>query len=281
MSIIWLQLNDSESFQNLVLNLLVSKDSTRDELLSLLKQKNHYVKQKTDFFRKVLTKIYWYDSKLCDVDTFLKNKNLNIQKDLKLLMFAYEFARLKHLKQTRKDWSLYFWHSFQVANIVLDEYDKTDINTLIICLLHDVWEDVLRDYLQDDQIFSLLEKIFWKHIAFWLSLMTKDSKIPDWLNVYDENISRQKRDERYFERINKQLRKFKKLSKKKQEILLAVIRSKSADRLHNLRDIKAVSKDFVNRKITETKENLLPIVIVWDKKSYELLVDQINELESL
>lgn len=88
------------------------------------------------------------------------------------LRAAISFAARAHQGQRRKDRiTPYVAHPFRVATIVATVFGETDPDTLTAAVLHDTIEDTTVDY--DD-----LEEAFGKRIADWVSLLSKDPRLP-------------------------------------------------------------------------------------------------------
>ena len=94
-------------------------------------------------------------------------------KSLQPILQAASFAGRAHKGQLRKDKETpYVCHVFRVCLIVRDLFGFDDPRMLIAALLHDTIEDTLIDF--DD-----LESAFGAEIAQWVSLLTKDKRLPE------------------------------------------------------------------------------------------------------
>lgn len=92
---------------------------------------------------------------------------------LNLIAKALDFAAKKHRDQRRKDHasSPYINHPIALVNILVNEAEITDTNTLVAALLHDTIEDT-------DTTPEELEKIFGKKIRSVVEEVTDDQRLP-------------------------------------------------------------------------------------------------------
>lgn len=144
------------------------------------------------------------------------------------IQFAYFVSKYGHAKQRRDDGSRYFDHPKAVAWIYVSELEGRDSRIIIDMLLHDIIEDT---YLLSPYRVS---RNFGKEIALDVSAMTK---LPDGKETTKE----------YLERC---------VVRGPHTIL-----SKLCDRLHNHRDAKGCTEEKQKRKIVETKEYHIPILL--------------------
>ncbi len=159
-----------------------------------------------------------------------KVKKNNPKADLDLLMLAYDFAQNAHEGQKRQSGEPYIQHSLHTAFTLAQI--KTDLNTIIAGLLHDVPEDTKRTLAE-------VEKNFGKEVASLVRGITKLSKI------------KYRGVERYVESLRKM---FLAMASD-----LRVILIKFADRLHNLRTLDALPPEKQERIARETLEIYAPI----------------------
>ena len=158
-------------------------------------------------------------------DIVNKMKKNNRKSDSKLIVKAYNFAKDNHGEQLRKSGEPYIIHPLQVAYILADL--GMDDATVCAALLHDVVEDteVTHQNLIDE--FSL-------EIAEMVDGVTKLSKL-NYESVEEEQVENYRK---MFLAMGKDIR---------------VIRIKLADRLHNMRTLKFLSRD---RQIANAKETM-------------------------
>lgn len=147
------------------------------------------------------------------------------KRDVKIIQKAYEFARSKHGEQLRKSGEPYIIHPVQVA-YTLANLDLDD-NTICAALLHDVLEDTDTSY--DDLI-----KEFNEEVAYMVDGVTKLSKL-QYASVEEQQVENYRK---MFLAMGKDIR---------------VILIKLADRLHNMRTLKFLTRD---RQIANAKETM-------------------------
>ena len=164
-----------------------------------------------------------------DVVKVAKENNKKI--DTKLIKKAYDFALEKHKDQVRRSGEPYIIHPLQVAYILaglgLDE------STIAAALLHDVIEDT--DVTLED-----LGKKFSEEIAGMVDGVTKLAK----LNYSSEEEEQVENYRKMFLAMGKDIR---------------VILIKLADRLHNMRTLKYLSRDRQIANAKETQDLYAPL----------------------
>lgn len=153
--------------------------------------------------------------------------------DVKKFISAFEFAKLAHEGQTRKDGSPYIIHPVATARILSTL--KVDEDTLIAALLHDVPEDTSRTVEE-------IGGLFGERIAFLVEGITKLSKVH-----YQNDME------------GRQIESLKKLlihTAKDPRVILI----KLADRLHNMRTLHFHTKPEKQIRISrETLEVYVPM----------------------
>ena len=158
-------------------------------------------------------------------DVIAKKKEITKRVDTKLIMKAYNLANDKHKNQKRSSGEPYIIHPLNVAYILagigLDE------STLCAALLHDVVEDT--DLTNKD-----LSEMFGEEIAQMVEGVTKLSTI-QFATVEEKQVENYRR---MFLAMGKDIR---------------VILIKLADRLHNMRTLKYLTRE---RQIANAKETL-------------------------
>ena len=158
-------------------------------------------------------------------DIIAKAKKHNRKTDTKLITRAYEFARTNHGNQVRMSGEPYIVHPVQVAYILADL--GLDDSTICAALLHDVVEDT--DVTKEDMI-----REFGKEIANMVDGVTKLSKL-NYESVEEAQIENYRK---MFLAMGKDIR---------------VIMIKLADRLHNMRTLKFLTRD---RQLANAKETM-------------------------
>ena len=158
-------------------------------------------------------------------DIVNKMKKNNRKNDIKLILKAYNFAKEHHGEQKRKSGEPYIVHPVQVAYILADL--ELDDSSVCAALLHDVVEDT--DVTHGD-----LVNEFGLEIAEIVDGVTKLSKL-NYESVEEEQVENYRK---MFLAMGKDIR---------------VIMIKLADRLHNMRTLKYLSRD---RQIANAKETM-------------------------
>ncbi|WP_187429073.1 GTP pyrophosphokinase rsh [Roseobacter fucihabitans] len=144
---------------------------------------------------------------------------------------AYEYGREMHEGQLRHSGEPYFTHPVAVAAILTQQ--QLDDATIITALLHDTIEDTKASYLE-------VTRLFGAEVAELVDGVTK-------LTNLQLNSSETKQAENFrklFMAMSKDLR---------------VILVKLADRLHNMRTIKAMRPDKQAQKARETMDIFAPL----------------------
>ena len=157
------------------------------------------------------------------------HKNLpKVNEDL--IKKAFEFAIEAHKHDLRASGEPYFYHPYEVAMIVAEEFPLDDI-TIVSTLLHDVVEDT-------DFDLNLMAKEFGKEVTEIVDGVTKISGI-----FKGQDITKAENYRKMLLSMVKDVR---------------VILVKFADRLHNMRTLEFVSPDKQKRIAQETLEIYAP-----------------------
>ena len=154
------------------------------------------------------------------VDLMKKNYK---KSDSKLIRRTYEFAKSKHENQFRKSGEPYIIHPVQVAYILATL--GMDDSTICAALLHDIAEDT-------DVTIKDIEREFSKEIAEMVDGVTKLGNLK-YTSAEEQQVENYRK---MFLAMGKDIR---------------VILIKLADRLHNMRTLKYLSRD---RQIAISKE---------------------------
>ena len=172
------------------------------------------------------------------------NKFLNPER----LDKAYNFAVKAHQNQKRASGDPYSVHPIEVANILTDL--KLDSATITTGLLHDTIEDTFATY-------ETIKSEFGDEVAELVDGVTK-------ISVFENTAS-----------ANSKVENFRKLilaTSKDIRVLLVKI----ADRLHNMRTIKAITKDEKRKRIAqETMEIYAPLA---DRMGMHRIRDELEDL---
>jgi len=172
------------------------------------------------------------------------NKFLNPEK----LDKAYNFAVKAHQNQKRASGDPYSVHPIEVANILTDL--KLDSATITTGLLHDTIEDTFATY-------DTIKNEFGDEVADLVDGVTK-------ISVFENTAG-----------ANSKVENFRKLilaTSKDIRVLLVKI----ADRLHNMRTIKAINnKDKRQRIAQETMEIYAPLA---DRMGMHIIRDELEDL---
>ena len=172
------------------------------------------------------------------------NKFLNPEK----LNKAYDFAVKAHSNQKRASGDPYSVHPIEVANILTDL--KLDSATITTGLLHDTIEDTYATY-------ETIKGEFGNEVADLVDGVTK-------LSVLENEASSNSKAENF--------RKLILATSKDIRVLLVKI----ADRLHNMRTIKAISKEDKRKRIAqETMEIYAPLA---DRMGMHRIRDELEDL---
>lgn len=145
--------------------------------------------------------------------------------DTKLVMKAYEYAKNKHGDQLRKSGEPYIIHPIQVAYTLATL--ELDESTICAALLHDVLEDT-------DTTKEQLAQQFTQEIAEMVDGVTKLGKL-SYTSIEEQQVENYRK---MFLAMGKDIR---------------VILIKLADRLHNMRTLKYLTRD---RQIANAKETM-------------------------
>ena len=172
------------------------------------------------------------------------NKFLNPEK----LDKAYNFAVKAHQNQKRASGVPYSVHPIEVANILTEL--KLDSATITTGLLHDTIEDTFATY-------ETIKSEFGDEVADLVDGVTK-------ISVFENTAG-----------ANSKVENFRKLilaTSKDIRVLLVKI----ADRLHNMRTIKAISKEDKRQRIAqETMEIYAPLA---DRMGMHIIRDELEDL---
>ena len=172
------------------------------------------------------------------------NKFLNPER----LDKAYNFAVKAHQNQKRESGDPYSFHPIEVANILTDL--KLDSATITTGLLHDTIEDTFATY-------ETIKNEFGHEVADLVEGVTK-------ISVFENTAD-----------TNSKVENFRKLilaTSKDIRVLLVKI----ADRLHNMRTIKAITKkDKKERIAQETMEIYAPLA---DRMGMHTIRDELEDL---
>ncbi|MHA6265266.1 RelA/SpoT family protein [Aliiroseovarius sp. CAU 1755] len=148
-----------------------------------------------------------------------------------LIRAAYEYGARMHEGQTRHSGEPYFTHPFAVAEILADM--RLDDATIITALLHDTIEDTGSTY-------SEVSKLFGSDVAELVDGVTKLTN----LQLSSSETKQAENFRKLFMAMSKDLR---------------VILVKLADRLHNMRTIRAMRPDKQVQKSRETMDIYAPL----------------------
>ncbi len=172
------------------------------------------------------------------------NKFLNPE----TLSKAYDFAVKVHKDQKRQSGDPYVIHPVAVANILTEL--KLDSATIATGLLHDTIEDTYANY-------KTIEEQFGKEVADLVDGVTK-------ISVFENQAISNSKAENF--------RKLILATSKDIRVLLV----KLADRLHNMRTLKAIDKEEKRKRIAkETMEIYAPLA---DRMGMNRIRDELEDL---
>ena len=161
---------------------------------------------------------------------------------------AYDFALKAHQKQKRDEGSPYIIHPVAVADILTEL--KLDSATIATGLLHDTIEDTHATY-------ETVKEEFGQEVADLVDGVTK-------ISVFENTASANSKAENF--------RKLILATSKDIRVLLVKI----ADRLHNMRTIKAITGDDKKKRIAqETMEIYAPLA---DRMGMHRIRDELEDL---
>ncbi|WP_375688362.1 RelA/SpoT family protein [Pseudooceanicola sp. LIPI14-2-Ac024] len=155
----------------------------------------------------------------------------NPKTDENLIRVAYDYGRAAHDGQFRQSGEPYFTHPVAVAAILTQQ--KLDDATIITALLHDTIEDTKASYGE-------IADIFGKDIADLVDGVTKLTK----LQLSSTETQQAENFRKLLMAMSKDLR---------------VILVKLADRLHNMRTIRAMRAEKQVQKARETMDIFAPL----------------------
>ncbi|MDO5557019.1 MAG: bifunctional (p)ppGpp synthetase/guanosine-3',5'-bis(diphosphate) 3'-pyrophosphohydrolase [Clostridia bacterium] len=164
-------------------------------------------------------------------DIIIKMKKNNRRCDVKLILRTYDYANRLHKDQLRKSGEPYIIHPLQVAYILANL--ELDENTICAALLHDVVEDT-------DKTVQDLKIEFNEEIAEMVDGVTKLGKL-DYTTIKEQQVENYRK---MFLAMGKDIR---------------VILIKLADRLHNMRTLKYLSRERQIANAKETAELYAPL----------------------
>ena len=172
------------------------------------------------------------------------NKFLNLEK----LNKAYNFAVKAHSNQKRASGDPYSVHPIEVANILTEL--KLDSATITTGLLHDTIEDTFATY-------ETIRNEFGNEVADLVDGVTK-------ISVFENTASANSKAENF--------RKLILATSKDIRVLLVKI----ADRLHNMRTLKAIDREEKRQRIAqETMEIYAPLA---DRMGIHRIRDELEDL---
>src|SRR6056297_1137904 len=164
-----------------------------------------------------------------DLVALVRNYNPGTNADL--IVEAYDYGLDMHDGQVRKSGEPYFSHPVAVAAILTEQ--QLDDATIITALLHDTIEDTRSTYAE-------VEARFGREIADLVDGVTKLTN----LQLSSSETKQAENFRKLFMAMSKDLR---------------VILVKLADRLHNMRTIKAMRPDKQSQKARETMDIYAPL----------------------
>ncbi|HEX6209082.1 MAG TPA: bifunctional (p)ppGpp synthetase/guanosine-3',5'-bis(diphosphate) 3'-pyrophosphohydrolase [Actinomycetota bacterium] len=160
-----------------------------------------------------------------------KVRAFNQKADIRLIERAYEVAERAHHGQLRKSGEAFIEHPLGVTHVLADL--GMDTTTLVAGLLHDVVEDT-------SVTLEEVEREFGADVAALVDGVTKLDKIP-----------LRTREQHQAENVRKMIVAMAR------DIRVLII--KLADRLHNMRTLKALRPEKQRQKATETLEIYAPL----------------------
>ena len=158
-------------------------------------------------------------------------QNYNPKSDADLIRRAYAYGERMHEGQFRRSGEPYFTHPVEVAAILTEQ--RLDDATIVTALLHDTIEDTKSTYKEVAQTFS-------EEVAELVDGVTKLTN----LQLSSSETKQAENFRKLFMAMSKDLR---------------VLLVKLADRLHNMRTIRAMSPEKQVQKARETMDIFAPL----------------------
>src|SRR6056297_1929849 len=178
-------------------------------------------------------------------------RNYNPRTNEALIRAAYAYGREMHEGQTRHSGEPYFSHPVAVAAILTEQ--QLDDATIVTALLHDTIEDTRASYNE-------VAERFGGEVADLVDGVTKLTN----LQLSSSETKQAENFRKLFMAMSKDLR---------------VILVKLADRLHNMRTIKAMRPDKQAQKARETMDIFAPLAgrmgMQWMREELEDLSFQV------
>ncbi|MGB1209235.1 MAG: HD domain-containing protein, partial [Paracoccaceae bacterium] len=173
-----------------------------------------------------------------------------------LIRLAYAYGLRMHEGQARKSGEPYFTHPIEVAMILAEQ--RLDDATIVTALLHDTIEDTRSTY---DEVAGM----FGADIAKLVDGVTKLTN----LQISKSETKQAENFRKLFMAMSKDMR---------------VILVKLADRLHNMRTIRAMRPDKQHQKARETMDIFAPLAgrmgMQWMRDELEDLAFQVLNPEA-
>jgi len=177
-----------------------------------------------------------------------------------LLDEAFRVMHKSHLGSMRKDEiTPYVIHCIDTARILVEEFGEKDVDCIIAALLHDVLEDTRTTE-------EALEVIFGKDVAEAVVLLSKPTMNGKYKTTGD-------RDKVYLRRLIYGTSRIR-----ERHVLTMAQKIKIADRVNNLRTLKAGEEDFQKKIIDGTYEIFIPHFVLGTEVSAEIKKVLIKEL---
>ncbi len=180
-------------------------------------------------------------------DLIEKVQSYNPQSDADLIARAYAFGAAAHEGQTRKSGESYFTHPVAVAMLLTEV--KLDDASIVTALLHDTIEDTKATYQQVAEQFS-------PEIAQLVDGVTKLTN----LELSSVETEQAENFRKLLMAMSKDLR---------------VLLVKLADRLHNMRTLRAMPKEKQRKKARETIEIYAPLA---GRMGMQYIRDELEDL---
>jgi (p)ppGpp synthase/HD superfamily hydrolase len=170
-----------------------------------------------------------------DRASFMRRFRLKITPlDMEKLDFAYEMAKYGHRNQFRESGARYFEHVRATAIILIDELGVSDVDVIIVALLHDMFEDSF--LLTPNRV----RITFGERVATIVAAVSKPKRDDP------RFTTKQERHTHYFNVV--------KSSSPEAKLV------KLADRQQNVRTLGSCSTEKQTRKVKETREIYLSLI---------------------
>jgi (p)ppGpp synthase/HD superfamily hydrolase len=194
--------------------------------------KSDFFYNKNDFKNQIIRRKNWIKNNpdlKADLEWNFMIKNIKIEK-IKKIKLAYNFSKNLHYSHPGLNSKNYFYHPLRVCLLSRKIINKLSSNLMILCLLHNIFENTDIDQ-------SIVSKIFGTKITDQLLILTVDRK-----NEWGKNYKK-----KYYSRI----------CKSGKNVIITKVLDK-LDNLYLLRENKNLK--IKKRYLKEIEEFIMPMI---------------------